>query len=138
MPRAAWIYNSSYYNRDSDGEIDEQSTERAWVFEDGLEVGRQVQYSSKEHRASGYPRYGSVNEDDSRTLAVGKVASIDENVVNFIWAGAAQQKNSDAWSKAIPPTAVLRMEPSSDVQYSTVQYSCVQVQTVPSGHPPRT
>jgi len=114
MPCAAWVSTSSYYNKDSDGEIDESSTENAWVFPDGLELGRQVQYFRKEHSASGYPRYAALNSDDSQTFAVGEVASIDKNVVNFTWAGAAHQKNSEAWSKAPQPMAALQMEPSSD------------------------
>lgn len=119
MPYVAWVQTSSHKGRDDNWATEEGSTERAWVFMDGLALGRQVLYFCKEHSANGFPRYdrrnyGSFIRKDLQLLAIGEVATIEERVVNFTWAGAAQQKNSDAWAQVTPPKAVLQMEPSSD------------------------
>lgn len=116
MSRAAWVSRSSFYEKDG-FEIDERSTETAWVFPDGLELGRQVQYVSTESERSGFPRYGDVSENNSKTFALGEVASIDSNVVTFTWVGSVQQRNEGAWSSTSPPGGVLRMEASNDHQY---------------------
>mmetsp|Transcript_75558 Transcript_75558/g.133806 ORF Transcript_75558/g.133806 Transcript_75558/m.133806 type:complete len:248 (-) Transcript_75558:38-781(-) len=110
MASAAWVFTSSFYNKDSDGEMEEGSTEMAWVFPDGLEVGRQVQYFTKKYSASGYPRYGSVTSSDSRTLSIGKVTSIEGNIVNFTWEGAVSQEDDGAWASGSVPTGQLTMQ----------------------------
>mmetsp|Transcript_91293 Transcript_91293/g.230249 ORF Transcript_91293/g.230249 Transcript_91293/m.230249 type:complete len:321 (+) Transcript_91293:87-1049(+) len=79
MPRAAWVYTSSHKSRNHDGSGDfyQRSTLAAWVFPDGLEVGRQVQYCCEDHSTSGSMR-GWAASDDSQTFAVGQVVSIEQ------------------------------------------------------------
>eukprot|EP00441_Pelagodinium_beii_P016235 CAMPEP_0197657242 /NCGR_PEP_ID=MMETSP1338-20131121/44510_1 /TAXON_ID=43686 ORGANISM="Pelagodinium beii, Strain RCC1491" /NCGR_SAMPLE_ID=MMETSP1338 /ASSEMBLY_ACC=CAM_ASM_000754 /LENGTH=358 /DNA_ID=CAMNT_0043233571 /DNA_START=111 /DNA_END=1187 /DNA_ORIENTATION=+ len=64
-------------NLGGSGYFDDRSTEAAWVFPDGLEVGRQVQYFSKDHSESGSMK-GWGSSHDLQTFAVGQVVNIEQ------------------------------------------------------------
>lgn len=107
MACEAFVMEDSHYNKDPDGEMDEHSNRFAWVFPEGLGVGRPAQYHERKHRASGFPRYGCVDTSRSELLAEGSVASIAGAQVTFAWVRAVAQQDDSPWRKVAAPAAVL-------------------------------
>ena len=86
--RYAFVKESSYYNKDCDGEIDDRSSESAWVMPDGLGVGKRVDHFRSSRSMSGWAMYNAVSRDSSGYLATGIVTGIDGDVVSFAWTKA--------------------------------------------------
>jgi len=95
---------------DSDGDREEEDTEQAWVFPDGLAVGKQVQYYKRFDR--GFGRIHICCRKTSQNWAVGEVTEVKGNTVLFSWAGSAEQTERGQWKKTSPPTTQMKMAPS--------------------------
>jgi len=118
MALAAWAKSSSHNNQDNDGEMDETYRTSAWVFPEGLEVGRSVQFYSSYRNTAGYARYNAVSTTEIETLAIGMVESVDGDRASFKWKRAAKKQDSGPWEVDSPPTGKLVMEPSESSHYN--------------------
>jgi len=111
----AWVSTSGYSKHDVTPNTaffftDSSHHLKAWVFPDGLEVGRQVHYFCERESEEGYPRYGRLRKRESKTLSIGEVTSIEGNAIDFRWAGAVSQEDGGAWAAGSMPSEQLAME----------------------------
>eukprot|EP00440_Ansanella_granifera_P027571 gb/GFBE01029950.1/.p1 GENE.gb/GFBE01029950.1/~~gb/GFBE01029950.1/.p1 ORF type:complete len:235 (+),score=43.17 gb/GFBE01029950.1/:1-705(+) len=93
----AFVITDNYYNKDSDGEMDERSDTVAWVFPAGMEQGSPVQHYNRHYSASGFPRYGSVTTEESEMLAEGVVTEARGDSFTFKWSHAVSRSDNSKW-----------------------------------------